>query len=60
MENKKLIKRYIAEYAGYGKNDPRSGSHLKKRNEKGVVSTITTLSHFNKVVVEIYEVDEDK
>ena len=54
----KLKDRFICEYAGYGKNDSRSGSHLKKQSNKDIVSTITCLVNFNKVVVEIYEDDE--
>ena len=51
----KLIKRFIAEYAGYGKNDPRQGSHLKKRGNGKYISTITCLCNFNKCIVEVYE-----
>ena len=54
----KLKKRFIAEYAGYGKNDPREGSHLKKRGDGKYISTVTCLCHFNKVVVEVYEDNE--
>lgn len=61
MENKdKLIKRFITEYSGYGKNDPRTGSHLKKRGKNKYISTITCLVHFNKTVVELYESNENK
>ena len=52
--NKKLI---MCEYTGYGKNDPREGSHLIKGGN--VASTLTTQSHFNKVVVEITEYNKD-
>lgn len=54
-KNWKLKKRFICEYAGYGKNDSREGSHLKKRGNGDYISTITCLVHFNKVVVEVYE-----
>ena len=53
--NKKSKKRMICEYAGYGKNDERTGSHLKKQGNPDIVSTITCLVHFNKVVVEVEE-----
>lgn len=56
----KLKKRYVCEYAGYGTNDPRTGSHLKKQGNDKYISTITCLVHFNKVIVEVYEDDDKK
>lgn len=55
----KIINRYIADYAGYGKNDPRKGSHLKKHSNPKICATLTTLCAFNKVVVEEIEEDEN-
>lgn len=55
----KLIEKYIAEYAGYGKNIAKTGSFLKKNSNPKVVNTLTTLVNFNKVVVEVYEIDEE-
>lgn len=56
----KLVNRYIADYAGYGKNDPRKGSHLKKNSNPKICATMTTLVSFNKVVVEEYEIDDEE
>lgn len=55
---KKLVKRMICEYRGYGKNDTRAGSHLIKQSDDKVVSTLTTFVDFNKVVVEEYVIEE--
>lgn len=55
VKNEKPTKRFICEYVGYGTNDSRTGSHLKKQGNDKIVSTITCLVHFNKVVVEEYE-----
>lgn len=57
VNNKKLVlkKRIVCEYGGYGKNDPREGSHLKKKKHNKYISTLTCLSHFNKVILECYE-----
>lgn len=55
----KVVNRYIADYAGYGKKDPRKGSHLKKHSNSKICATLTTLCAFNKCVVEEIEIDEE-
>lgn len=50
--------RFIVDHQGYGKADPRPGSHMVISSRKDVCTTLTTFCGLNKAVVEIYE-DED-
>ena len=54
-DNMKLIDRYIVDHQGYGKADPRPGSHMVKPSRKDVCTTLTTFCGLNKKVIEIYE-----
>lgn len=50
----KLNNRYIADHQGYGKADPRPGSHFVKSANPNVCTTLTTFCGLNKVVIEEY------
>jgi len=61
-EDEELMKRkerFIVDHSGYGKADPRPGSHMVISSRKDVCTTITTFVGLNKCVVEVYEDDED-
>ena len=51
--------RIIADHQGYGKSDPRPGSHLVIPSNKKTCTTLTTFCGMNKMVVEVYEDDVD-
>ena len=53
------IERFIVDHQGYGKADPRPGSHMVCSSSKKVCTTLTTFCGLNKCVVEVYEDDED-
>lgn len=55
----KLVERYITDHQGYGKANPKPGSHMVIPSEKEICTTMTTFVGLNKCVVEIYEDDED-
>lgn len=54
-DDMKLVDRYIVDHQGYGKEDPRQGSHMVKPSRKDVCTTLTTFCGLNKKVIEIYE-----
>lgn len=54
-DNMELKERYIVDHQGYGKADPRPGSHMVMGSSKDVCTTLTTFCGLNKVVVEVYE-----
>ena len=54
----KLVEKYIVDHQGYGKADPRPGSHLVIPADKKVCTTLTTFCGLNKMVVEVYDEDE--
>ena len=56
---KKNRERFIVDHQGYGKADPRPGSHMVMSANKNVCTTLTTFCSLNKAVVEIYEDDEN-
>lgn len=55
----KLKDRFIVDHQGYGKADPRPGSHMVMSSNKNVCTTLTTFCGLNKAVVEIYEETKD-
>ena len=54
----KLVEKYICDHQGYGKANPKPGSHLVIPSDKEVCTTMTTFVGLNKCVVEVYE-EED-
>ena len=58
-DNMKLVERYIVDHQGYGKADPRPGSHMVVSSDKTVATTLTTFCSLNKAVVEVYEDDTE-
>lgn len=56
MERKE---RFIVDHQGYGKADPRPGSHMVMSSDKKVCTTLTTFCGLNKAVIEVYEDDGD-
>ena len=56
MERKE---RFIVDHQGYGKADPRPGSHMVMASNKKVCTTLTTFCGLNKAVIEVYEDDGD-
>lgn len=57
-EYMKCVEKFIVDHQGYGKADPRPGSHMVKSSTNEVCSTLTTFVGMNKLVVEVYD-DED-
>ena len=60
-EEEELMKpkeKFIVDHSGYGKNDPRPGSHMVCSSSKKVCTTLTTFCGLNKCVIEVYEDDE--
>lgn len=55
----KRTDRFIADHQGYGKADPRPGSHLVIPSNKKTCTTLTTFCGMNKVVVEEYDDEPD-
>lgn len=55
----KRTDRFIVDHQGYGKADIREGSHMVKSSTNDVCTTLTTFCGMNKLVVEVYELDED-
>ena len=53
----KLVDKYICDHQGYGKDNPKPGSHLVIPSDKEVCTTMTTFVGLNKCVVEVYEED---
>lgn len=53
------IERFIVDHQGYGKADPRPGSHMVCSSSKKVCTTLTTFCGLNKCVVEVYEDEDD-
>ena len=51
--------RFIVDHQGYGKSDPRPGSHMVCSSSKDVCTTLTTFCGLNKCVIEVYEDDEN-
>ena len=58
-ENMKIEDRFIVDHQGYGKADPRPGSHLVPSASKDVCTTLTTFCGMNKLVVEVYDEDSE-
>ena len=56
MERKE---RFIVDHQGYGKADPRPGSHMVMSSNKKACTTLTTFCGLNKAVIEVYEDDEN-
>ena len=56
MERKE---RFIVDHQGYGKADPRPGSHMVMASNKKVCTTLTTFCRLYKAVIEVYEDDGD-
>ena len=54
-ENMERKQRFIADHQGYGKADPRPGSHMVISSRKDVCTTLTTFCGLNKVVIEVYD-----
>jgi len=54
----KRKERFIVDHQGYGKADPRPGSHMVISSSKKVCTTLTTFCSLNKAVVEVYEDDD--
>lgn len=59
-EPMKLEEKYIVDHQGYGKSDPRPGSHLVMSSNKDICTTLTTFCGMNKMVVEVYDDNEDE
>ena len=55
----KLQERFIVDHQGYGKADPRPGSHMVCSSSKKVCTTLTTFCGLNKCVIEVYEDDDN-
>lgn len=55
----KRTDRFIADHQGYGKADPRPGSHLVIPSNKKTCTTLTTFCGMNKVVIEEYDDETD-
>lgn len=55
----KLTERYIADHQGYGKANPKPGSHMVISSSKDVATTLTTFCGLNKAVIEVYEDDDN-
>ena len=51
--------RFIVDHQGYGKSDPRPGSHMVCSSSKDVCTTLTTFCGLNKCMIEVYEDDEN-
>ena len=56
MERKE---RFIVDHQGYGKADPRPGSHMVMSSNKKVCTTLTTFCGLKKAVIEVYEDDTE-
>lgn len=56
----KIVERFIVDHQGYGKSDPRPGSHMVMPSNKDICTTLTTFCSLNKAVIEVYEDDEDE
>ena len=54
-----LTERFIVDHQGYGKADPRPGSHMVCSSSKKVCTTLTTFCGLNKCVIEVYDDDVD-
>lgn len=54
----KLKERYIVDHQGYGKSNPKPGSHMVVGADKKVATTLTTFCGLNKAVIEVYEDDD--
>ena len=54
-----LKERFIVDHQGYGKADPRPGSHMVCSSSKKVSTTLTTFCGLNKAVIEVYEEEDD-
>lgn len=54
----KVTERYIVDHQGYGKANPKPGSHMVVSPNKKVATTLTTFCGLNKAVVEVYEDDD--
>ena len=55
----KLQEKFIVDHQGYGKADPRPGSHMVCSSSKKVCTTLTTFCGLNKCVIEVYEDDDN-
>lgn len=54
-----MKERYICDHQGYGKANPKQGSHMVFSSSKGISTTLTTFCGMNKAVVEVYEDDDN-
>lgn len=54
-----IEEKFIVDHQGYGKSDPRQGSHLVPSSTNEVCTTLTTFCGMNKAVIEVYDDDSD-